>query len=51
MLYGKIRKRLGEKLRNLANRKECEIEEGHLCIDYVHMLISIVPKYFVAHLI
>ena len=32
----------------LAERKECKIEEGHLMPDHVHMLISIPPKYSVA---
>jgi len=32
----------------LAQRKECKIEEGHLMPDHVHMLISIPPKYSVA---
>src|ERR1700734_9137 len=34
--------------RNLAQQKECRIEEGHLLGDHVHMLISIPPKYAVA---
>jgi hypothetical protein len=29
-------------------RKECQIEEGHLTPDHVHILISIPPKYSVA---
>ena len=35
----------------LARRKECQIEEGHLMPDHVHMLISIPPKYSVAEVI
>jgi putative transposase len=35
----------------LARRKECQIEEGHLMLDHVHMLISIPPKYSVAEVI
>ncbi len=34
--------------RELAKQKECEIEEGHLIVDHVHMLISVPPKYSVA---
>ena len=48
VLYGKLRKYLGEMFRNLAQQKECRIEEGHLLGDHVHMLISIPPKYAVA---
>jgi putative transposase len=32
----------------LAQHKECWIEEGHLMVDHVHMLISIPPKYAVS---
>jgi len=35
-------------LRELARQKECEIIEGHMMVDHVHMLISIPPKYSVA---
>ena len=44
-LFGQIRRRLGTVFRELAQRKECKIEEGHLMPDHVHMLISIPPKY------
>ena len=48
VLYGTLRKHLGEILRRLARQKECEILEGHLMPDDVHILISIPPKYAVA---
>ena len=51
VLYGTIREYLGETLRRLARQKECEIEEGHLMPDHVHMMISIPPKYSVAQVI
>ena len=35
-------------VRELAGQKECQIEEGHLMADHVHMMISIPPKYSVA---
>ncbi len=47
-LYGQIRRELGEVFRELARQKECEIIEGHLMIDHVHMLIAVPPKYAVA---
>ena len=50
-LFGTVRKRLGGVFHDLAVRKECKIEEGHLMSDHVHMLISIPPKYAVAHVI
>ena len=48
MLYGNLRRHLGEVLRKLAEQKECRIEEGHLLADHVHMMISIPPKYSVS---
>ena len=50
-LFGQIRRHLGTVFRELARRKECLIEEGHLMSDHVHMLISIPPKYSVAEVI
>ncbi len=50
-LYGELRKYLGEVFRKLAEQKESRIEEGHLMIDHVHMLISIPPKYAVSQVI
>ena len=44
-LYGTLRRHLGGVFRQLARHKECEIEEGHLMPDHVHMLVSIPPKY------
>ena len=44
-LFGKLRTHLGKVLRELARQKECEIEEGHLMVDHVHMLVSVPPKY------
>ena len=49
--FGQIRRRLGTVFHELAKRKECKIEEGHLMPDHVHMLISIPPKYSVAEVI
>lgn len=47
-LYGQLRQELGKVFRELAEQKECEIKEGHLMVDHVHMLISVPPKYWVA---
>lgn len=51
VLYGKLRPHLGEVFKHLARRKECEILEGHLMPDHVHMLISIPPKWAVSQVI
>lgn len=50
-LFGAIRRDLGSVLRALAQQKDAVIEEGHLMPDHVHMLISIPPKYAVAHVV
>jgi len=50
-LYGELRKHLGEVFRRLAEQKESRIEEGHLMVDHVHMMISIPPKYAVSQVI
>ena len=51
VLYSGLRKHLGEVFRQLAQRKECEILEGHLMPDHVHMLIVIPPKYAVSSVV
>ena len=50
-LYGKLRPHLGEVFKQLAEQKECQVIEGHLMPDHVHMLISIPPKYAVSQVI
>lgn len=40
-LFGQIRQQLGKIFHELARQKECEILEGHLMPDHVHMCISI----------
>jgi len=47
-IFGLIRKDLKDVFHRLANQKECQIEEGYLMKDHVHMLISIPPKYSVS---
>ncbi len=48
VMYGWIRKELGPIMRELAQQKESEVEEGHLMGDHVHMMLSIPPKYSVS---
>ena len=50
-LFGDLRNHLGEVLRELARRRECEILEGHLMPDHAHMLISIPPKCAVSQVV
>jgi putative transposase len=48
MLYGQLRKNLGDVFHDLARQKESRVLAGHLQSDHVHMLISIPPKYAVS---
>ncbi len=50
-LYEQLRRPLGEVFHQLARQKESAIEEGHLLVDHVHMLIVIPPKYAVSQVI
>ena len=42
---------MGEVFATLAQHKESRIEEGHLMVDHVHMMISIPPKYAVSQVV
>jgi putative transposase len=50
-LCQELRRHLGEVFRRLAEQKESQIEEGHLCPDHVHMMIAIPPKHAVSQVI
>ena len=51
VLYGQLRRHLGDLLHGFARQKESQILEGHLCMDHIHMLISVPPKYSVSQVI
>jgi len=51
IIYGQLRKYLGELLKELALQRESKIIEGHLMGDHVHVLISIPPKYSVSQVV
>ena len=50
-LFGELRRHLGPVFRGLAEQKECQVEEGHVMPDHVHMMVSIPPKHSVAQVI
>ena len=50
-LFGQVRRQLKDIFHALARQKECQILEGHLMVDHVHMCIAIPPKYAVASVI
>ncbi len=39
VLYGEVRRHLGDVFHELARQRESQILEGHLCADHVHMMI------------
>ena len=51
VLYGELRRYLGEVFRQLAMQRESRVEEGHLMADHVHMMVAIPPKYSVAQVV
>jgi putative transposase len=51
VIYGQIRQDIGKILRLLCTRKELEIVEAECCIDHVHMLVKIPPKYSVSSIV
>src|SRR5437870_10904059 len=51
VIFGQVRRQLGEIFHALARQKECQIIEGHLMPDHVHMCIAIPPKHPVASVI
>ena len=51
LVYGALRKHLGEIFRELAKQRECSVVEGHLMIDHVHMCLSVPPKYSVSNVV
>ena len=50
-IFKELRRELGAVLREPARQRESEIEEGHLLVDHVHILISIPPKYAVSQVV
>ena len=51
VFYGKFRRQVGEILRELCRQKEVELIEGNAAPDHIHMLLSVPPKYSIAHTI
>ena len=51
VFFGKVRKRIGEILRDLCKQRGIELIEGRAMPDHIHMLLSIPPKYSVSNTI
>jgi len=50
-IFGALRRDIGRILRMLCERKGIEIMEAECCVDHVHMLVKIPPKYSVAQIV
>ena len=50
VIYGQIKKDIGQILRKLCEQKGVEIIEVQACPDHIHMLLSIPPKYSVSQI-
>jgi putative transposase len=51
VIYGQLRKEIGQILRKLCEQKGIEIIEAEACPDHIHMLLSIPPKVSVAYVV
>lgn len=50
-LFGALRRNLGIIFHELAQQKGCQIVEGHIMPDHVHMCISVPPKYALSNVV
>ena len=51
VIFGNIRRSIGQILRDLCDQKGIALLEGHAMNDHVHLCLSIPPKYSVAYTI
>ena len=51
VIYGKLKAEIVKMLRKLCEYKKIEILEANTCLDHMHMLISIPPKFSVSQII
>ncbi len=49
-LYGRVREDVREVIKSLCNYKGIEIIDGSVCMDHVHLCVSIPPKMSVSEL-
>lgn len=48
VIYGQLKKEIGEIIRKLCNEKKVELIEAEACPDHIHILVSIPPYLSVA---
>ena len=51
VIYGELKKDIGEILRKLCNEMKVEIIEAEACPDHIHMLVSIPPYMSIAQFV
>ena len=51
VFYGKMRRKIGQILRQLCQQRGVELLEGHAMPDHIHLCLSVPPKYSIAHTI
>ena len=44
MLFGKVRQRIGQILRQLCRQRGIELIEGHAMPDHIHLVLSVPPN-------
>jgi putative transposase len=49
VIYGKLKKDIGQILRMLCEQKGVEIIEANACLDHIHMLVRVPPKMSVSY--
>ena len=48
VIYGELRREIGEIIRKLCNEKKVELLEAEACPDHIHILVSIPPYLSIA---
>lgn len=51
VLFGKLRRHVGEMLKGLCRQRGVELLEGHLMTDHVHMCLRVPPRMSIAFVI
>ena len=51
VIFGNIRRQIGQILRQLCRQKGVDLVEGNATRDHIHLVLSVPPKYSIAMLI
>jgi len=51
VVYGKLKRDIGQILRKLSEYNGVEVLEGSACADHIHIFLSIPPKYAVSTIV